>query len=568
MATPRRVRTSSGQSREVIFLEGWRGGLNVSDSQQQLEQDESPDCLNVVFDDRGGFTSRRGFKSINIEGDFTNALLLRAAGSRVFLMHGDGKLSHYNGATYTVETDALTDDTTRRPVCAMYGTNAYFVNCLSSGALVSRKFTVGDVFSTLTAAGSGTWNNNYTAPAGGVMPKSRVAVNHNGYFWVADIEEGSTRYSSRIRFSHVGQPEDWAEADYFDVAPENNRDSIRALFSYRDELLVFKESGVWAVGGWDRDSFFLRKVAPSGGICVPTAVTSSSGIAYWVSNEGNVFAYNGERAVPIGDAIWGLWRDGEVNCSSLSIAVWSRGRLYCTLDTQSNDNGLYVYDPRLGKRGAWTRFNFKPSSMVYWQQGAGSDQLLFTLPSTFNETNYQLNLSTGGGGVTIIGEGNPELEDDGPRPLNTQTRLYDLADESQVVDRIGDQVFPVSAYLKTHWITGGETATRKRWRRPRITAGAAQACQLRLRVYRNYDRVNESKVVLFPIGDQSSANLEWDEGEWNVDSWAGEQQEYSFVRTAALGSANAIQLRLGSPDNQSAWWVDSIAIPFRRKGIK
>jgi hypothetical protein len=555
MVAPKRVRTSSGQSREVIFLDGWRGGLNISDSQQHLEQDETPDCLNVVFDDRGGFTSRRGFKSINIDGDFTNAVLLKSAGNRVLMLDGTGALSYYNGASYTVTSHVLTDDLTARPVCSMYGTNAYFSNCRSSGDIVTHKFTAGDVFSTLTAGSTSTWNDTYTVPVGGVMPLARVSVNHNGYFWVADTVEGGVRYSSRIRFSHVGQPEDWAKDDYFDVAPENDRDSIRGLFSFRDELLVFKESGVWAVGGWDRDSFYLRKVAPSGGLCVPTAVTSSSGIAYWVSNEGNIFAYNGEKAVPVGDAIWGLWRDGEVNCSSVSIAVWSRGRLYCVLDTQSNDNGLYVYDPRLGRRGAWTRYNFKPTSMLYWQQGSGGDQLLFTLPSSFNEESFLAPID-------------PDFVGIAEDPVPASSRLYDLGDETQVTDRIGDVSIPVGAYLKTYWITGGETATRKRWRRPRITAGAAQACQLRLRVYRNYNTVKESKAVLFSIGDDILEGLEWDEGDWDYDVWSGNQQEYSFVRTASLGSANAIQLFLGSPDNQSAWWVDSIAIPFRRKGIK
>ena len=288
--TLKNIRAGSNRSREVIFLNGWRGGLNLSDSQEQLRPDETPDCLNVVFDDRGGFTSRRGFKSINIDGNFSGATLLKTAGSRVFLMHGDGELSTYNGAVYGVTANTLTDDTGARIVCEMYGGNAYFVNCRVSGNLAVRKFTAADTFSTLTAAGSGTWNNNYVVPTGGVMPLARVAVNHSGYFWAADTVEGSVRYPSRIRFSHVGFPEDWAENDYFDIDPENDRDSIRALFSYRDELLVFKESGVWAVGGWDRESFFVRKISPSAGICVPTAISSSSSIAYWVSNEGNVFA--------------------------------------------------------------------------------------------------------------------------------------------------------------------------------------------------------------------------------------------------------------------------------------
>jgi hypothetical protein len=386
--------------------------------------------------------------------------------------------------------------------------------------------------------------------------------------WAADIVDAGVRYPSRIRFSHPGQPEDWATNDFFDVSPENERDSIRALFPFRDELLVFKESGVYAVGGWDRFSFYQRKISPNGGACVSTAVDGSAGVAYWISNQGNVFAYNGESVVPVGEKIDELWKSGIVNCSSRSIAVWARGSLYCSLDVQTSDlfygvnlssqpveedigasapdwqteltytgerypeieAGMYVYTPsRMG--AAWTRHTFKPSSMLYWQRAGGADQLLFT------------------------------VED---RP-----GLFNFMDETQTTDRVNDKTYPIRAYLKTNWADGGETATRKRWRRPRVTAAAVQPTNLRVFVYRDYRYETPIRTMTGFVGPLAQGDqLVWEEGDWDDALWVQQNDQYRFKRYGSAGSAHAIQFLIFSLDNPSSWWVDAIALPFRRRSIR
>jgi hypothetical protein len=596
-----------------------------------LDDNETPDCLNVVFDERGGFKTRKGFKEVAVSDHLENSYLLIAHGENVVFVRSDGVVMTWNdskGLSSPIDfvalnpppdqpSDLLTreDPKILRPTAAAFNNSVYFANAWESGNLWQRvwkdsnfNFELGVPRPILVSLDSTSpYNDDYTAPAGGKFPKCRLVANHNGHMWAADIVDAGVRYPSRIRFSHPGQPEDWGTNDYFDVSPENERDSIRGLFSFRDELLVFKESGVYAVGGWDRFSFYQRKIAPNGGMCVSTGVDASAGVVYWISNQGNVFAYNGEQVVPVGEKINELWKTGQVGCSSRSIAVWARGSLYCSLDVDArstarnvtqelfgkfqdgqfifgpNDSlnefeaeiaalsiseaeettssldqtatldglfvapeqpvadpgklrypapiaGMYVYTPtRSGS--PWTRHSFKPTSMLYWQRPNGNDKLLFT------------------------------VEDVGA--------LFDFMDETRQVDVVNGIVYPVRAYLKTNWADGKETATRKRWRRPRVTAAAEQPATLNVRAFRNYRYETAIRSMSARIGPEALPDqLVWDEEDWDEKKWVQNNDRYRFRRYGSAGSAHAVQFLFYSLDNTSAWWVDSIALPFRRRPIR
>jgi len=62
--------------------------------------------------------------------------------------------------------------------------------------------------------------------------------------WWADTVEGGTRFRSRVRFSHPLQPRDFADADFFDIDPDDQSDQITALVPFKDHLLVFKRRSV------------------------------------------------------------------------------------------------------------------------------------------------------------------------------------------------------------------------------------------------------------------------------------------------------------------------------------
>jgi hypothetical protein len=46
-------------------MEAFDGGLNSKYEPQILADNDSPDCLNVTFDDLGGVQTRQGFNYIN-----------------------------------------------------------------------------------------------------------------------------------------------------------------------------------------------------------------------------------------------------------------------------------------------------------------------------------------------------------------------------------------------------------------------------------------------------------------------------------------------------------------------
>jgi hypothetical protein len=519
------------------MLNGWDGGLNLTVAPQFILPNESPDCLDVQFDSRGGFATRRGYRTLATTETWIGPdLTLLGPFDGDFLMSSDGGLlAEFDGsATLTETAHVLTDDVDERPNMAIYGGKAYFANCFAAGVLVQRSWD-GASLSTLT----NTFNDDYTTPDQGDVPKARHIASHNGYLWVADTTETLVRYPGRVRWSHVGQPEDWAEADYVDIDDTTADDPITALLPWRAGLLVFKRNSIHMIGGWDRDSFFQETIATAGGTTSPQAVCTNSGQVYWVSSEGNVFAYDGRKPVPVGNKIRRIWDNEEIDTTGEPAIAWFEGRLWVSVPQSESLNATFVYDPSVGEKGAWTRFAMEMAQIMAWERN-GTDFLLFTLG-----------------------------DHDDPTRLEW---LYDFAKPAQAYDLIDETLEPVRGYLRTHWITGGETATKKRWRRPRFTLAADSSCVVTVEVYHDFDEYNLSRTALLTIEDPGGGTSgTWDDpdSEWDSGTtWATPNEIYEFTRSSSLGSATAVQLKMYSTDNTGRWWVDSIAFPFRRRQIR
>jgi hypothetical protein len=524
-------------SREVLMLNGWAGGLNLTDAAQFIQPNESPDCLNVVFDDRGGFSTRHGYRTLNtsastkLDGDAT---FLGTLADVFQLALDDGNMGTFNGTAVTDTGVSATDTPARRPRAAVFNANMYMTNLwTAAGATLRVARWTGSAITFLTQ----TFNDNYAVPTSGNMPKARLVAAHNGYLWVADTEESGVRYHSRVRFSHVGQPENWATNDYFDVGPTDSTDPITALLPWRGMLLVFKREAVYMIGGYDRDSFYYDTISLQGGCSSQQAVTTNSGVAYWVSNEGNVFAYNGEKPVPIGERIRRIWDTNQVDVTKDPCVEWFQGRLWVSVPMldASDKNATFVYDPRIGEGGAWTRFGVEMDQLMSWIR-PGTDFLLW-LPSVKHTT-------------------------------AEQQRICDFADRELSVDIIDAVNTPINAYLRTYWITAGETATKKRWRRPRLTLAATSQCTVTMEVYQDFNEFTVVKQDNLEILGAVSTSGVWDSSLWDSALWASPNELYEFERSSSLGSSNAIQLRFYSPNNTARWWIDSVALPFRRRQIR
>lgn len=526
------------QSREVEYVHRFDGGLNLTDQTQSLEENETPDCRDVDFGVRGGFTLRGGFQSLVKSTALVDGLILgdaylsASANDNVLIRSATGTLLEWDGSSITDTTQVLTTDLTQRTRMAEFQDVAYFANCWTSGpATLQIKKWNGTTFTQMTNA----FNDDYTAPSGtsGDMPKARQIAAWNGFMWVGDTVESSTRYANRLRFSHQQAPEDWATDDWFTVGEIGDGEPITALQPFGDRLLVFTKSSMWQVTGYDRDTWVLEQVTDASGTCTCRASAVNSGICYWVSTDAQVMAYNGRGVANIGEKIsW--WSDlGRIKHGGAHKLMWSDNRLWLSLEagaSESVSRWTFVWDPT---SQTWTRYGIEIDELYHWNRGTTDGAPLFFIDTT-----------------------------DLP---NTGLYRYD---RSYVVDKDPDgTTVRIDGYYRTSWLRAGETATKKRWKRPRVTAAARADMNVRVQVYYDFDDITPRKDQSFPIAAATTVSL-WDTMDWG-DDWAGSLDEtYAFARLPSSGTARAVSYKFSSLDNPSRWWVDSVAVPFRRKTVK
>ena len=519
----------SRRNLKVQFFNDFTGGLNNNEQRQNLALNETPDCQDVVFNNRGGFRTRRGYETVVnnsiLDGAYIGGSF--SAGTEVLWGIDDtGGLWTYDGTTFT-------DVTTTNPVdsgvvvkSAVWDDKLYFASWLSSSTYYMRYWN-GSAFTTLT----NTANNDYTAPTGGNAPLARLIANHSGHMFWADTTESGTRYRSRLRFSHPLQPEDFAANDYFDIEPADQTDQITALVPFRNMMLVFKRKGVYGLYGYDRETFIVQRLSTQAGVSCQEAVATNAGIAYWWSVDGNVYAFNGSGIVPVGDRIKGIVDEGIVVTGCLTNRVdWVDNQLFVSLRKTGGDRVMFVFDPSVGERGAWTRFSFAPTSMFWWQRSAAESKIMFTLPGF--------------------------------------EYLFDMSNPDKEGDTYGGVDYIIPAYYKMPWYSALDTGLGKRWSRPTITAASTSTGTMIVEVYHNFNEAIIDRTLLLNIDGTESGQMYWGDNwgtEWNS---GGSDLVYEFERLPSLGRANAVQLRFRMTGNKGAWWIDSVAIPYLEKAYR
>jgi hypothetical protein len=412
-----------------------------------------------------------------------------------------------------------------------WNTKIYFANCRNAGAIIMRT-RAGATLGTAAVLGNAV-NNNYTAPTGGNAPLARLITEHQGFMFWADTVEAGTRFPHRVRWSHPLQPEDFAAADFFDIDMDDSGDQITALVPFKNQLLVFKKKSVWAIFGYDKDSFTPQRIGTVAGAPSQEAVTTNASTCYWWSTEGNVYAYNGTGIVPIGDRITGVVRDGLLKSGGDHRCYWMQDRLYVSLVKTNNFNRFtFVYDPRVGKRGAWTQYSWQIDSMATWKKVDGSFSLWM-------------------------------------RYFNGGPNIYQLNVTGQIEDEFtSGTLTPIQGYYSTAWFSAQDTALMKQWKRILMTSATKDPCTFQVEVYHDFNDSAVKRTLTFDNIAPGGTFL-WGTGLWGSASWTGSDgANYDFIRLPSAGRSHAIRLKFSVVDNVSTWWVDSFTLPFVEKSYR
>ena len=545
---------------EPINLVDFNGGLNLRANQFQLADNESPEMLNVEIDPRGGFYSRQGWTRRDEVPITTGAWDPRNAffhtlstGTQILYLANEGQIYSAIGAGLFAVVPGI--PVTANPhlcdFCA-WG-DVMYVACGATEQSAKRTGT--GAMALVAQVGPGTWQDDYTNPVTPGLPSAEFIEAHSGYLFAAYIEEGTTIFPNRIRWSHPNQPEYWAEEDFIDLQADGSY--ITGIISFRDHLLIFKEHSMWALYGYDEASWQLVQVSATVGATALSTITRSSTAVYFYCsrNSPGIYGYAGDEPTEVSEALRVPFAEmTEIHEVFLG---WSKHRLWVSVPWNYNGAttdtvSAFVFDTKV-EDGAWVMHSsIRGAPGPYF---AGARSLTYPMAAIR--------------GIPAVME--LESDESGFDNINFSDAL---AAHPSAVDTIGTPagdtivllgtaVTMPESYYRTRWHDAGWPTRKKSWRRPDyILREYGADYQVRVQSYRDH-KETVRRVHVVEVSGAGSSGL-WGEFDWNDGTLWGQAETSGVIeRGSSFGLAKAIQLRFQGPNAPlSRWGVDAIVLKY------
>jgi hypothetical protein len=569
---------------EPINLMTFTGGLNLRRNQFELSDDESPDMLNVDIDPRGGFYTRHGWQRWNRDDIITtgaweprNAWVHTAAsGSQsVYVVNGGTIYRSGSNAAFTVLAGPLPGADPHGADFTAWGDDVYLV---SGRAQLTHRVNTSGVAVPMAWSGY----SEIDTPSFDMVPKADYVTTHAGYMFVAVTNEFDGDHLNRIRWSHPGVPDAWRDDDFIDI--ESGGGKITGIIAFNDHLLIFKTSTMWALYGYDDESWQLVQVSTKIGCPAITALTRSEATAFFYSaaDQGGIYAYQGAQPVYLSEALRPAFEE-VLNFNNVFVS-WAGRRLWVVLPwmryigSTVNPSTTFVYDPDTG-RGAWTMYRCDIGSLglVIDNSDISSKFPLATFWST--ETACLVMLEYINDAYDIVTE---------PAVLGTENSIPDNFNAPVVVTGLNEEIgvtgvsangIPFDSYYRTRWLHAGWPDRKKSWRRPTfVCREVPRETDLVVETYHDYNEttIHRSRILHLPtkgtaywtpggINEADVGGFNWTpEGLGDPTAtganWTATQAGSTIVRGASQGLARAIQMRVRASPNtpRQRWGVDGI----------
>lgn len=530
----------------VFRQDDFTGGLNLRADQFQLAPNESPKMLNVEIDPRGGVFSRGAMRRINATpvpagANWAPETLMQFSGKDSnYIMLGTGKRGVNNGGVFHSQGSNFSDLTIpvsaeNGPSFGPWGSNIYIFTGWDTDIVKWDGITK----TTLSISGP-TWQNSYTTPSGSFAPRAKHAVTHAGKLFVAGTKENGVEYPNRVRWSHPNNPEQWADLDRIDILGGGSE--IVALTVFAGHLVVFKANAVYAIFGYDSDTFQVVEVSRSVGCPSPHAVVTTERGVYFFSYPDGLMLYNGERIVDLFEPIRPALVSGDINpvavdkiyVNYVNRRVWVS--VPYNLGTTVNYPSVsFVYDPTVSQRGAWLMFS------TFDGRGAAGG-------CTFIERN--------GSTRHIIVHPNE------PRVLEVD--LYGVA-----FDNVAGVDSQFSSLYRTRFIDAGSYSQKKMFRRPDIVAKQnSTESTIGIRAFGDYEEAETGGIRTYTVTiPASGSGMTWGLSNWGVSNWGPSNRGSQIVTGRSIGLARSVQLEFTGPTGQP-WGINSYTLKYNPRRVK
>lgn len=533
-------------SLQIYQQQDFTGGLNFRADQFQLADNESPDMKNVEIDPRGGVFSRGGMERINttaVSGTWAPKMMHAFYGTTPRIMLSTAtRIYHSTGGNFT----QLEYSSGNAVVVAAAG-GASFVNwgttlymATGQAGTAGYYWNTTDTYATaITALATNNWSNNYNSPAQSHFPKAELIIGHANKVFAANITISGTNYPNRVHWSHENEPRDWAEADYIDIASGGPK--ITALAVVQGALVVFKESAIFVIFGYDGDDFRVVEITGHLGASNPQAVVQTDEGVYFYSAPEGLFYYDGTS---IQDKWAALRPAHDLNYINQAVPntihlSWIRRRLwmsapYSRTTTETNPKVNFIYDPSIGQFGAYTMFATADGYGMY----RGCD---FTDANNAN--------------IHVMAH-----------PIEPRVLKVDLyANES---DNITGTAVDFTSYYRTKWFDAGSYMQRKMFRRPDFVVKEPSVSQnINVKVYHDFkDGAGEERKNFDLTITPPASGIIWGTGVWGGE-WASGVPTTTVIIGKNLGLARNVQMEFTGPEGKS-WGINSIGYKFQPRRVK
>lgn len=504
------------------------GGLNLRADQFKISANQSPWMLNMEVDPAFGVRSRKGW----VDWDEVPAVgwdprsmysHVQGTGAEVLFVASDGDMWSNASGSFVQASGVVASAAPHGADFAPWGSDLY-IACGRGNP--GQRWYGGGVWSELVECGA-TWSDDYTAPAGGMMPSADFAATHDGYLWCAYTDEQGVQYPHRLRFSHPNDPDSWALLDYIDF-PEGGG-PITGIMPYRDHLLVFFPSAVWALYGSNSDTFAKANVTETVGAANRQCLTRSESAVYFTSWPDGIYRITAESVDEVSDALRPAFKSGNFNTDPDEQWLgWANQKLYWSVPydeggAPSTATSVFVYDPSIDAWVLWRAGDSEAVAPVVGSQAAG------------------VPLACSRSAATVI--------------------QLDAVDEP--TDTFAAVGYDFPTVIRTAWQDSGMPTIKKRWKRPDLVLRETDHdYMLTLHVFHNLQETGarRTRTVQFTA---SSSNLVWDDNQpllWDDDSvylWGTSSKGSSVERASSLGNTPSVQLEFHGELGKS-WGLNGI----------
>jgi hypothetical protein len=409
----------------------------------------------------------------------------------------------------------------------------------------------------VTTLTSNTWSE-VEAPTHNTMPQAEYVCGHAGYLFCAVTVEDTVNRFARVRWSHPSKPDSWRQSDYLDIDTGGGR--ITGLMSFRDHLLIFKTNSMWALYGYDDDSWQLIKVSISVGCPSITAASRSETSVFFfsASDKGGIYGYNGTSPVYISENLRPAFED-ILSYTNVFVS-WAGRRLWVGVPwirdagSTASVSSVFVFDPDIGQ-GAWTmyRSDYGAVGPVLDGSDVNAKYPLAALWSDQAAVMVQLDYIDDAYDVIVGGSPTPPF---GQR---------------------------FDSYYRTRWLHAGWPDRKKSWRRPTFIARQVNRdVDLLVETFRDYNETTVQRTRTLRVRAEGDSywtetgfveadvgGFDWTEGGGADPSgtgadWGLERRGANLIRAGSMGLARSVQMRVRNSPNteQIKWGIDGIVAKF------